>query len=65
MASVYNFTFDNLTRTGNDRFLLVSQKKKYKITIIGSLHMFKVIFLKNCGMNQPIRFCYKSTKCFL
>jgi len=61
MSSVYDFTFENLSRIGNDHCTLSErdiQNQNY-----GS-YSLQSYFLKNCGMAKPINFATSQPNIF-
>ena len=61
MASVYNFTFDNLSRIGNDRCGLT--EKDMQNQNFGS-YLVQNYFVDKCGMKKPIAFATSQPNIF-
>ena len=61
MASVYNYTFDNLSRIGNDRCAI--SERDVQNNNFGS-YTLQSYFLKNCGMRKPIEFATSQPNVF-
>ena len=61
MASVHNYTFDSLTRIGNDRCAV--SERDLQNQNFGS-YTLQSYFLKNCGMKKPIEFATSQPSIF-
>ena len=61
MASIYNYTFENLRRIGNDRCAL--SERDIQNQNFGS-YSLQSYFLKNCGMAKPISFATSQPNIF-
>ena len=61
MASVYNFTFDNLSRIGDDSCGISEREMQNQSFGNYSVQSF---FLPKCGMKQPIDFATSQPNVF-
>ena len=61
MASVYNYSFDKLSRIGDDQCAI--SEKEIQNQNFGS-YSLQSYFLKNCGMKQPIQFATSQPNIF-
>ena len=62
MASVYNYTFDNLTRLGDD--VCYNTERNKQNTSYGSYNVTNY-FSQNCGLQKPIEFATSQPNVFV
>ena len=61
MASVFNYTFDNLTRIGNDKCGIGERDVQNKNF---SKYQTQSYFAQDCGMSKPIHFATQQPNIF-